>query len=236
MIAGQNSSFNKIWMDFTARRYDTFSETFEINYIDEFERKATLDLTGAFAQMHIKKKKGDGEPILVMDCAISGNELTISKNHLEMDLPKGRYWHDIEIKDADSTHITWIEGRFIIVEHVTVYLDEIIQKIKPVFSTMLSIVTAPKLPFSLSFNQLYKIITHFKFIGRVVFGNVVAEYNLLFQLAKGGVLFKNKISFQDSEKIKYGSIWRSQLAVVTTITRKMTVGFSNKIIIQSKSS
>jgi hypothetical protein len=40
-----------------------------------------------------------------MDVAISGNELTVSKNHLKMDMSAGKYWYDIEIKDADGNPV-----------------------------------------------------------------------------------------------------------------------------------
>lgn len=138
-IAGQNSgNLNTVQMDFTCRRYDTFSETFNIEYYDENGILQEVDLTGAYAQMWVKKKKSDALPTLVMDINISGNELTISKDKDSMKLAAGSYWHDIEIMDANDNHITWIEGRFYVVEHVTEFVREIEEEIKHSFETAIS--------------------------------------------------------------------------------------------------
>ena len=81
-IAGQDSNrLSAIRMDFTARRYDTFSETFTVQYYDDDQVLQELDLTGAIAQMQLKKKKSDADPFFHMDVAISGNNIIVSKNH-----------------------------------------------------------------------------------------------------------------------------------------------------------
>lgn len=138
-IAGQNSgNLDTIRMDFTCRRYDTFSETFNIEYYDTDGVLQEVDLTGAYAQMWVKKRKTDTTPVLVMDINISGNELTISKDKDSMSLAAGSYWHDIEIMDADDNHITWVEGRFYVVEHVTEFVREVEKEIKYLLETALS--------------------------------------------------------------------------------------------------
>ena len=148
MIAGQGGNqLDTIQMDFTARRFDTFNEVFTIEYYDDDQNLQELDLTGARAQMQLKKRKSDASPFFSMDAAISGNEITISKNHTMMDMPKGKYWFDIEIKDADGDHITWVQGRFVVVEHITHYVDTYLTDLWYTLKSTLSIVDVPKISY-----------------------------------------------------------------------------------------
>lgn len=148
MIAGQGGNqLDTIQMDFTARRFDTFSEIFKIEYYDDDQNLQELDLTGATAQMQLKKRKSDAKAFFNMDVAISGNELTISKNHLMMDLPAGKYWYDIEIKNVDGDHITWVQGRFIVVEHITEYVETYLSYLWYTFKSVLSITDVPKISY-----------------------------------------------------------------------------------------
>ena len=237
MIAGtRGDSIRRIWMDFTARRYDTFSETFEIKYMDENDNIVPLDLTDCTAQMHIKKKKGDGDPVLVMDVAVnSDNELVISKNHLLMDLAKGRYWHDIEIKDADDTHITWIEGRFIVIEHVTQYLDEIEQFFEPFFNGLLKIFTIPKTVFTALFEQEITLTGFVRYLLKsgIPFRSKLSFTTILLALFKATLIFANKLIFEDSTKIKYKTIFLNELHIVTTVSVYYNCIFANKITFPS---
>ena len=145
MIAGEGSNqLDTIQMDFVARRFDTFSETFTIEYYDDDGALQEVDLTGAEAQMQLKKRKTDATPFFNMDIAISGNEVTVSKNYTQMDLPKGKYWHDLEIKDADGNHITWVQGRFVVVEHITHFVDTYVASFTNAIKAALEIIEVPK--------------------------------------------------------------------------------------------
>ena len=160
MIAGENSGqLDSIQMDFVARRFDTFSEVFTIEYYDDDQILQEVDLTGGSVQMQIKKRKSDANAVLNMDVAISGNEITISKNHTLMDLPKGKYWFDLEVKDADSAHITWVHGRFTVVEHVTQWIETFVATIWNKFELFLEMPDVPKTVFARFFHHILTIIT-----------------------------------------------------------------------------
>ena len=160
MIAGENSGqLDSIQMDFVARRFDTFSEVFTIEYYDDDQILQEVDLTGGYAQMQIKKRKSDASAILNMDVAISGNEITISKNHTLMDLPKGKYWFDLEVKDSDSAHITWVHGRFTVVEHVTQWIETFVATVWNKFESFLEMPDVPKTIFANFIHQILTVIT-----------------------------------------------------------------------------
>ncbi len=160
MIAGEDSSqLNSIQMDFVARRYDTFSEVFTISYYDSNNILQEVDLTSAVVQMQIKKRKSDAGAILNMDVALSGNEITISKHHTLMSLAKGKYWYDLEVQDSDGNHITWVHGRFTVVEHVTEFVSTYFSNILMKFRALLEISTTTKFGFSTFMQSMLTIFT-----------------------------------------------------------------------------
>ena len=222
-IAGQNSgNLNTIRMDFTVRRYDTFSETFNIEYYDTDGILQEVDLTSAFAQMWVKKKKSDTKPILVMDVNISGNEITISKDRNAMKLTRGNYYHDIEVKDSDGKHITWIEGRFIVLEHVTEYIDEHLNEYYTYFTNLLFFLDVPKKILKTTLSSILTILPGIRWIlyphdGKpsYIFRAIISFMDQLKQ--KFDTIFSNLVVVNDCKKIKYSTGWSAIFSNITII-------------------
>ncbi len=242
MIAGQNSgNLNTIRMDFTVRRYDTFSETFNIEYYNSDGILTEVDLTSAFAQMWVKKKKTDTTPVLVMDVNLSGNEITISKDRSLMKLARGNYYHDIEVKNSDGDHITWIEGRFIVLEHVTEYIDEHLNEYYTYFTNLLSFLDVPK---KVLRNVFQSIITFLPGIPWIIYPNV-DQPNYIFraiisfmdQLKFSWIVkFSNVISIVSGAKLVYKTGWSMILTDSTLVVKEITqVTFSNVLRVYSYS-
>lgn len=208
MIAGESGNqLDTIQMDFTARRFDTFSEEFTIEYYDDDQALQEVDLTGATAQMQLKKKKSDASPFFSFDVAISGNTITISKNHTKMDLPAGKYWHDIEIKDADGNHITWIQGRFVVVEHVTHYVDTYLTYFVSIIKSVLSIIDVPKISYGLQFitTLLLKSVVVYRF--KSIFVSVLKFVTINFIVKKVIAVFSSVIDIKTVPKTIYQVIF-----------------------------
>lgn len=217
MIAGEDSSqLNSIQMDFVARRYDTFSETFTIEYYDDDQILQEVDLTGAKVQMQLKKRKSDANPIFNMDVAISGNEITISKHHTLMNLPKGKYWFDLEVKDSSSIHITWVHGRFIMVEHVTQYIETFLATMWTKFESFLTMPDVPKTIFARTFHSILSIITH-----------IVYKFEVMITLVL-------KFTSLDSIVKKYSGFFRAILDIINVPKTVITTVFESIIIFIGK--
>ena len=191
MIAGEDSNqLNSIQMDFTARRFDTFSEEFTISYYDDDQILQEVDLTDAIVQMQLKKRKSDSSPILNMDVATSGNTITISKPHNLMDLPKGKYWYDLEVKNSDSEHITWVHGIFTVVEHVTEYIETLLTNLYTKFETFFTMPNVPKTIFASVIQSILKIVTQIVYklkatitatLSFISLNSIVKEYTGIFR-------------------------------------------------------
>lgn len=224
-IAGRNSgNLNTIRMDFTVRRYDTFSETFNIEYYDSDGILQEVDLTDGFAQMWVKKKKTDTIPTLVMDVNLSGNEITISKDRNAMNLARGSYWHDIEVKDADGNHITWIEGRFIVLEHITEYIDEHLKEYYTYFTTLLSFFDVPKKIIKSTFQSIITFLPGVPWLIYPPIGSSRASskfraiISFMDQLRwKFKAVFSNVVVINDCKKLVYKTGWSAILSDATTI-------------------
>ena len=230
MIAGENSGqLNAIHMDFVARRFDTFSEVFSITYYDDDGILQEVDLTGANAQMQLKKRKTDAEPFFNMDIAISGNELTVSKYHQQMDLPVGKYWHDIEVKDVDGNHITWIEGRFIVVEHVTEYVDTYITKVWCIIKSVLGISDIPKTFLGTVFQSLLSIVSINIHNLKTVLSAIPGFSTLAFIVKKYTSKFGSILGITDVPKIILSGLFKLGLSFDITLAYNSTGMFYNTV-------
>jgi len=235
MIAGQNSgNLNTIRMDFTVRRYDTFLETFNIEFYNSDGIKEEVDLTSAFAQMWVKKKKTDTTPILVMDVNISGNEITISKDRSLMKLARGNYYHDIEVKNSDGDHITWIEGRFIVLEHITEYINEHLNEYYTYFTNFLSFFDVPK---KILRNVFESIITFLPDVPWIIYPYKSTSYafkaiiSFMDQLRqKFTAIFSNIVVINDCKKIIYKASWSAILSDSTTFVYRPDQGYFANVI------
>lgn len=222
-IAGQNSgNLDTIRMDFTVRRYDTFSETFNIEYYNSDGILTEVDLTSAFAQMWVKKKKTDTTPVLVMDVNISGNEITISKDRSLMKLARGNYYHDIEIKNSDGDHITWIEGRFIVLEHITEYVDEHLKEYYTYFTNFLSFLDVPKKVLRNVFESIITFVPGIRWILYPADGKPSYVFRAIISFMeqlrwKFSALFSNIVIVNDCKKLKYSIGWSAILSNITII-------------------
>lgn len=217
MIAGQNSgNLRTIQMNFTARRYDTFSEVFTIEYRDAEGILQEVDLTGAEVQMAVKKKKG-GETVLWMDIAIDGNEITASKDRTLMNLPAGRYWYDLEVKDSDGNHITWIEGRFIMVEHVTEWVDTIYNYLSTVFKSILSFKDILVYPFHYVWNAVVKIETVPKTTNYVKYSLNILFKSIAMVVHRHTLVFKAMINISTVPKTRLNLFFRAIPYFITNV-------------------
>jgi len=218
-IAGQNSgNLNTIRMDFTVRRYDTFSETFNIEYYDSDGILQEVDLTSAFAQMWVKKKKTDTTPVLVMDVNISGNEITISKDRSLMKLARGNYYHDIEVKDSDGNHITWIEGKFIVLEHITEYIDEHLNEYYNYFTSLLSFLDVPKKILRNVFVNIITFLPGGSWILYPLKGKFEIVISFMEQLKQRfSVIFSNILTITSGKKVTYKTSWSAIFSDSTSI-------------------
>lgn len=149
MISGNSSSgstknLNRaVRIDFAnVRRGDIFSYTYDVSSIDVNGTETTADLTGYYAQMHLKKKKTDESYYVAMDVVIdsSAGTITFSKSANDMRIPARTYWYDLEIKDANSRNITWIEGKFKVIQDITEWILEKYQDMTTVLSHVSMIV------------------------------------------------------------------------------------------------
>jgi hypothetical protein len=167
--------------------------------------------------MQLKKRKSDAIPFFNMDVAISGNELTISKNHLMMDIPAGKYWYDIEVKDASSDHITWVQGRFVVVEHITEFVDTILTYVSTTFNSILTIFNVPKITFvtylrsilTFTISPVYRLIT--------TFSNIVGFTSLGFLVKKYINTFASIVKINTVPKIVFTTVWRAIISITTNI-------------------
>lgn len=232
MIAGQNSgNLNTIRMDFTCRRYDTFSETFNITYYDSDGILQEVDLTNASAQMWIKKKKTDTTPILVMDVNLSGNELTISKDRNSMKLARGNYFHDIEIKNSDGDHITWIEGKFKVLEHITEYIDEYITEYYNYFINLLSFLDVPKKILKETFESILSFLPDLSWVLYPVIQKFEMIISFMDQLTKRlKVIFSNTIVVNNCKKIIHSTTWSAIFSDSTTIEPTLNQSYLSNIL------
>ena len=234
MIAGQGGNqLDTIQMDFTARRFDTFSEEFTIEYYDDNQTLQELDLTGATAQMQLKKRKSDASPFFSFDVAISGNTITISKNHLMMDLTAGKYWHDIEIKNADGDHITWIQGRFIIVEHITHYVDTILSYIKTTISSVVSIFNVPKVTYLVSFISTILLQNVITYKLKTFFSTTASFLGISFIIEEITTVFKSISIIVTVPKTILTTVFRAIVSITTNIYHYSVSRWSTKIEFQS---
>jgi hypothetical protein len=231
MIVGKGGNqLDTIQMDFTARRFDTFSEVFAIEYYDSDGILQEVDLTGATAQMQLKKRKSDATPFFNMDIAISGNKLTVSKNHLMMDLPAGKYWYDIEIKDSSGDHITWVQGRFVVVEHITEFVDTILTYVSTTFNSILTIFNVPKITFVSSFidNIIFKNIVVYRL---KAFWNTALKFTTInFIVKKVTVIFLSTLTIMNVPKIFCGTVFRVIVNMTNYLRYTGTINFNIRVI------
>lgn len=234
MIAGRDSnSLNTVRMDFTVRRYDTFSETFEIQYYDSSGVLQTVDLTDAFAQMWVKKKKTDTAPVLVMDIAISGNELTISKDRSMMKLPAGRYYYDIEIKDVNLKNITWVEGRFTVLEHVTEWVNEKIYEFIEALTTFWNWIDVPVFRKLVGLTQTIAQTLEVIWIVRKFkpyLSNYLYTFNHLFEIRRYPIILRAALRWEEIKKYKYFQTFSMAVTDVSFLSMKSTLGMYMRLL------
>lgn len=121
-IAGLNSSQNMFSgqrKDFIIMRRDTFSYTGTYDYFDTNNILQTYDFTGCIGKMDIKKKKTDIIPLRVVSVSFNMTDYTLYLSDEETDLDAGRYYYDLQIKDADNNMVTKLYGEFKVLQDVT---------------------------------------------------------------------------------------------------------------------
>lgn len=121
-IAGLNSSQNMFTgqrKDFIVMRKDTFSYTGTYTYYDSNNILQTYDFTDCIGKMDIKKKKTDMEPLRVVSVTFDVTEYTFYLSEDDMNLDAGRYYYDLQIKDADGNMVTKLYGEIKVLQDVT---------------------------------------------------------------------------------------------------------------------
>jgi len=230
MIAGESGNqLDSIQMDFTARRYDTFSETFTIEYYDEDQVLTEVDLTGALVQMQVKKRKGDGEAVLNMDVAISGNEITISKPSNLMDLAKGKYWYDLEVQDSDGNQITWVEGRFMVVEHVTSWIEVQLVNFYDKIVEILSISTVPKTILSYVIRSILTIETQVVYMLKAAIGQSLSFTSLNSIVKRYGPKWSLVLTIIQVPKRIYTATWQLLVSFVGLVAFNQYATFNLRV-------
>ena len=218
MISGTSGNqLDAIQMDFVARRYDTFSETFSVEYYDDDQILQEVDLTGATAQMQLKKRKSDATAFFNMDVAISGNDIIVSKNHIAMDIPKGKYWYDIEIKDSDGNHITWVEGRFVVIEHVTQYVDTVLTYIWTTIDSVLNIFDVPKTTIMVYLKSILSFVTGTVFWIKTIFKVSIEFIGLNFIIKEYINKFVSTVGIYTVPKTIFATVFRLIVSMTTNI-------------------
>lgn len=176
MISGNsNSGSNKnlvrsIRMDFTVKRGDTFSYVYDVSAIDANGNETTADLTGYYAQMHLKKNRTDTHYFTAMATNISttAGTITFYKSAEDMQITAGTYWYDLEIKDADGINVTWIEGKFKILQDITEWVDEIEKKIKAKIESVLEFVKGKVKRYPVIIGYYHLLVTSSKSWAKII--------------------------------------------------------------------
>lgn len=125
-IAGLNSSQNMFLgqrKDFIVMRKDTFSYTGTYTYYDSNNILQTYDFTDCVGKMDIKKKKTDTQPVRVVGVSFNATEYSIGLSGDDMNLDAGRYYYDLQIKDANGNMVTKLYGEIKVLQDVTDFDD-----------------------------------------------------------------------------------------------------------------
>lgn len=229
-IAGRGGGqLNTMQLDFIARRYDTFSEVFTIEYRDDDNVLQEVDLTGATVQAAIKKKK-NGPTVLWLDVSVTGNEITLSKPNTEMDLPTGRYWWDLEVKDADGVHITWVEGRFTMIEHVTEFVETYLVKLWNTIKSVLSFKDILVYPF----RALMKALLRFEDIPKtkltVFIDTIISYVSIAMVVSKITTKFLVGLTISAVPKLTLKAVWKVAVGFITQVYYTREARFSVRVI------
>lgn len=204
MISGNSSGSRKdlrkaIRMDFVVKRGDTFSYVYDVTYIDANGVEQIYDLTGCYAQMHLKKKQHDSSyyTAMAVNMDTSAGTITFFKSAIDMKIPAHNYWFDLEIKDAAGKNITWIEGRFKVIQDMTDWILEakdyltytfqyaanIIKSVRHVFVTTLNYTTIiEKQPKHITVTTLN--LTYIMQLIKFALLSPVVTLNLVYQILK----------------------------------------------------
>lgn len=160
MISGRSSSGNKnlvraVKMDFTVKRGNHFSYTYDITTIDANGDETAADLTGYSAQMQLKRKKSDSNYFTVMAVNIdTAGKITFYKTGADMQIPAGTYWYDLNIQNADGENVSWIEGKFKILQDITEWVDYVEEEIYAVLESFFEFVKGKSAKYPVVFNFL----------------------------------------------------------------------------------
>lgn len=238
MISGKNSYSNKnlvkaIRMDFTVKKGDTFSYTYDVTYIDDNGEEKIYDLTNCFAQMQIKKKRTDKNyyTVMAVNINITTGQITFYKSNEDMQLEPGTYWYDLEIKNAEGVNITWIEGKFKVLPDVTQWIKEVKEFFEYRIGLLYNFVRGMKEVFFVSLKLSSEVYRQKKFKNVI---NITTKYlitsipfllnNIIFNIK-----LQHKIELQQKFKHLFGISLKYVIETYIRHDMLCTIGFKYSI-------